>query len=492
MYIFLLTGITAFVVFVFQWERTGGIGWFAAALLSMAAALQFHVLAICSALIIMFPGVLQRDLKKTYLGAVGLVVILVTYLLIAKWADSYYPPTLKDLPTAAPMLGVGPSRVYELLRPLYLAAATLVGAVLAVFGSRNVTRGWPRIFVAALIFAGILLQGVLFYHVAILSLLAAVLIAVRNGGSFRPFRFVAAVSAVLAAAHIFALHELGIGSLRKIFGAMMGWPSIWTYLKTAEYSPVAAAALVVGLAGAFRQLMQCRRIADYWLFFLLSAWLPLLALGFMGWYFPPRYTEFALLPMLLCALAACQDWWSRASGTTGVANSSVRGAVAVAAAAASIVFINPLAAARTVNAGDKFADHRGAAQYIRSIDLGPHDIVIAEEVLMQTYYLKHVDYWLYGRDAAAKFLQRIDGKLLDEYTHTPVISTAAEMESVLNQPDRGAIYIIGSGELQEDDRQYIRGPELSAFMQSKRLKVVFVGRDGLTKVWRIDPPHPSP
>jgi hypothetical protein len=57
----------------------------------------------------------------------------------------------------------------------------------------------------------------------------------------------------------------------------------------------------------------------------------------------------------------------------------------------------------------------------------------------------------------------------------------------MEKPERGVIYIIGSGEDQSDGRRFVRGPGLSSVLESNELKTVYVGRDGLTKVWRIDP-----
>ena len=67
-----------------------------------------------------------------------------------------------------------------------------------------------------------------------------------------------------------------------------------------------------------------------------------------------------------------------------------------------VAIVNPFAVGNAVNAGSSFADHRGAAQYMRTVNLGPRDVVVAEEVLMQTYYLGHVDYWLYSANVAAE------------------------------------------------------------------------------------------
>ncbi len=63
--------------------------------------------------------------------------------------------------------------------------------------------------------------------------------------------------------------------------------------------------------------------------------------------------------------------------------------------------VNPVAFGNIVHTGYKtHPDHKGAAAFIMQQRLGPNDIIVAEDVLQQTYYLGHVDYWLQSRDAA--------------------------------------------------------------------------------------------
>jgi hypothetical protein len=127
---------------------------------------------------------------------------------------------------------------------------------------------------------------------------------------------------------------------------------------------------------------------------------------------------------------------------------------------------------------------------VQSRHLGPNDIVVAEEVLMQTYYLGHVDYWLQVPSYAAAFVTRVGDRFVDEYTATPVIGTAAGLQQLLMQSDRGAIYVIGSGD-QDDGEQPRRGPEIDRVLRSGEFKVVYIARDGRTKVWMADAPAAS-
>lgn len=124
---------------------------------------------------------------------------------------------------------------------------------------------------------------------------------------------------------------------------------------------------------------------------------------------------------------------------------------------------------------------------MRSVKLGPGDVVVAEEVLMQTYYLGHVDYWLYNAHLAANYVERFNGEFVDVYTHTPIIGTGAEFRALINRPGRGAIYVIASGEDGQDGLS-MPGPEIFALLKSPIFKVVYTGSDGLTKVLKSDAP----
>jgi hypothetical protein len=162
---------------------------------------------------------------------------------------------------------------------------------------------------------------------------------------------------------------------------------------------------------------------------------------------------------------------------------------AVAACLMAILFVNPFRVAQVINAGYTIhPDHKGAAEFMKSLRLAPNDIVLAEDVIEQTYYLGHVDYWLIGAAVAADYVEDWHGKILDIYTHTPVIDSGPELSGLLAKPGRGAIYIIGSGENQEDDRRFMRGMDIYNLLRSGTFKQIYLGRDGLTEILKVDAP----
>jgi hypothetical protein len=485
MYIFLSASLAAFLILVFRWERTSRRADLVAAVLAMLVAIQFQEIALFGSLVLLFPGLAHRDAAKLRAAVVGLVVIGAGYLAISATLSHFFVHGAPGYAAAAPQLGEAPDshalRAWGALIGTAVVAVPLSWWLALPAGARR-----PVILAALLLFAGLTLQALVSYHLALLSVVGGLVLARRHGAARgSAVLTLLVVIGVLAGIHVTMLHGAGL-SVRKMLGVLVGQPSIWPFLQSAGYSPVAAVLAWGGAVGALWQLANRRAPAESSLLFVLGYWAPLFVMGTFGWYFPPRYTEFALLPMLLCALATLQPlvgaWLARAAPSRAALVGSL------VALLCGVAIVDPRALARSVNAGSAFADHRGAAQFMRTVALGPRDIVVAEEVLMQTYYLGHVDYWLTDARIAASFVQRLDGRVVDVYTHTPVIDSAPALTTLLDTPGRGTIYVIGSGENQGDGRQQMRGDGISRLLQSSQFKVVYVGADHLTKVWKVDPP----
>ncbi len=487
MYIFLLACLTAYTVLVFKWERTDRTGALIAAVAVMIIGIQFHALAVFGAFIVFFPGLLHADRRKLGAGAAAFVVIVLGYALISHWVSSFYPPR----PQA---LGLGKiiserSWGFDKLPmpvPILTIAATGAAAI-AVYVARGIPTRWIAVLSGALLFAGLGCQLALFYHIGSMLLVAGVILAYRHGKDVgRRLILLVTVVAILFIAQFAALHASGIASPRKIVGLMMGLPSVWSFLNLAAYSPGASLIVAIGLIGSLWRLFMARKVSDIWLFFVLSAWLPLLGIGLFTWYPEPRYTEFALPPLLLCGFASLPA--ARSRQPTKMAGVSLRWQAA-AAFLLCVIFVNPLGVARVVNSGYTIhPDHKGAADFMKSLQLAPNDILLAEDVIEQTYYLGHVDYWLIGSDAAEDFVEDWQGRIVDIYTHTPVIGTGEGLQALIEKPDRGAIYVIGSGENQDDGRLYMRGSSIDKMLRSNIFKRVYLGRDGLTEILKVAEP----
>jgi hypothetical protein len=362
---------------------------------------------------------------------------------------------------------------------IVLAAGVIAAGVVSWFAVRRMDSARQAIFAGSMLFGGLLCQLVLFYHLAgLLLVVGAVMVCRRSAGHKAGLVALALFSVLLFVVHVELLHVLQAEPLYKILGLMAGLPSVWAYINLMSFSPMAGVILSIGALQCLWLVGSGRRIPDYWLFLLLGAWLPLFLIGFFSWYPDARYTEFALLPLLAGAFAVAARW----KAIPALASQ------ALAAGVICILIVNPVNVAHAVNSGYSIhPDHKGAAEFIRSVHVGPRDILLAEDVIEQTYYLGRVDYWLIGPGVASEFTQEKHGRIVDIYTGTPVMVTGDELRALIEKPGRGVIYIIGSGEDQSDGRRFVRGPSLSSVLESNELKTVYVGRDGLTKVWRIDP-----
>jgi Dolichyl-phosphate-mannose-protein mannosyltransferase len=488
MYVFLVACLAGYSALIFQWERSSRAGYLVAAVFVMIVGIQFHTLAIFGTFLVFFPGILHGDLRRWRQGALAFVVMVCSFALINSWVQSLYPPRV-DL---YGLQAVAHSRLGTLvmaqLRPVPLLSGILGSGVLAWLVARRVGTRTAAVTIGALLFLGMLCELGLFFHLGLLLIIAGSVAARRHGVRIVPaVALIFAGSAALAVTQFMRLQDSGFGPARKTIGVVVGLPSVWTYLRAVSYSPVAWLVVWLAVLHALWLIAQRKKIPDYWLFFALSVWLPLFALGFFGWDVEVRYTEFALLPLLICAFAVLQGWIGTVSPEERSGKVGLVGVLAIVLATSLVV--NPLAIARTVNAGYSIhPDHKGAAEYMKSLHLRVNDVIVAEDSLEQTYYLGHIDYWLGGQEAALPFVERKDGVLRDIYTGAPLIGTGAELKALVSQRNRGAIYVIGSGEEQEDGRRFVRGAGIYKALQEPIFEPIFLGRDGLTRIWKVREP----
>jgi hypothetical protein len=515
MYVFLVTAVAGYMALIFAWERSGRVGYLVAAVVTLLVGIQFHTLAIFAAFLVFLPGLLQGDSRKFWAAVLAFAVLVVGFEAINTLIDHAYPQSVES--DNGPVVNGPHAAVIPHLKHLWLLAAALPALALSfwVMARRGILAG-------LLLAAALVAEVALAWHLAALLLVAALVFARRVGLlSWPRLALFAVVSAGVAVAEVVFLVRHAAGSAKQIAGVMLGWPSVWPFISVADYSTLAMLAAVGSLACGLWLLAHRRPAPDHVLLLVLGVWVPLLMIGFMKWNIPSRYAAAQIMPLLVAAFAAMQwavgAWALRVlrprrsvaidSASEGAASAGTESAgaaaggfpgglspawIAGAAVLACLLVVNPIHVAAAVDSGyAHHPDHKGAAEFVTGLHPGPQDIIVAEDVLQQTYYLGHVDYWLVNKQVAAPFMHSVNGRWLDFYTDTPLIGSGVELERLVENQNRGAIYVIGSGENQEDGRSLMRAFGISEALQSPPFRLVFRGRDGFTLVWKVNAPSPT-
>jgi len=468
MYGFMVASLLGATWQVFRWDEDGAWRHLAFAVLWLLVAIQFQYVAVLASLVLLFPGLSKGSRLHTAQGVAALVVVGIGYLLISAWQRGFYPELARDqyFPAWSDPLTAGPRAVVSGL-PLALAGGlALVCGALALLATRDV-RGGQRWLLVVLVLVAILQQALQQYHIAALCWIAAIVLAWRRREVDRRLMLLLLVGATALAAGQLIHASAGQASLRQAVGAMLGWPSVWPYVQVARFSWVAAALVAAGAVATLVRLAQGRGIHPVWLYFVLTVWVPLLVVGTQAWFVPPRYVQFAMLPMLLTAFVVAAVWLP-----------ARRWLVAIPAA---VLMANPAASWEAVSVGNRAADHRAAAQFLKDLPLRADDIIIAEEALMQTYYLGRVDYWLASPQVAGQFVVLRDGRFVNQYTHSPFVDSVEALDRVIAGAGSRRVFIIGTAET--GDRTYFRGEALQAYLQSGRLETIYVGPTG-NRIWQ--------
>ena len=489
MYVFFVTCIIWFSACLFRWERDQRIRSLIIAILVWALALHFQRLAILAAPLFLFPGMSRQSWTQLIQGAVACISAGLMYKIYADWVNAHYS-YISEQPRLPAPDEIVPQTSFDVLMSanewLFLASVVAVAVlvILTLFKYAKLDE-WHQALPVLLIGVGLLAMTALQYHMGGTLLILGSVFWLRAPGLPRSSLLtMLLLAAVMAVVHLGLLYTTGLYPGRKLIGAVIGIPNVWPILRFIYFNPFAGAIYGVVLLLTVARFTKGRSLPMHILFFAMAVWAPLLIIGYFDSYIPPRYASGQLGFFLLCtfagmALLARELKWI----STGARLS--RPMIAVLALI-SVALINPVALGRTVNPDyGMYPDHKGAAEYISDLELGTDAILIAEDVLQQTYYLGRVDYWLDEIDNAFNFSIVRDGILVDQYTATPVIGTGDELVAVLNAEQLRDVYILGSGENFYEGARLFRGRGISDVLESHRLEVVFVGRDGKTKIWKM-------
>jgi hypothetical protein len=336
MYVFLVAGVTGFMALLFAWERSGRTGYLAGAVIEMAVSLQFHTLSIFAAWLCFMPGLLSGERRKLWQGAIAFGLIAAEFLALNHWMAIEYPHSLGSV-VGTPVNG--PHAVAPPLHLWWPLAMLLPALALSWFaiGSRG---RWPVILLAA----SLVLQAARMDHIALLAIVAALVLARRDGQlpvARLALYFIACV--LLAGVEVGALLARHAGTFSQCVGLLLGWPSVRAFFAVARYSVAALLIALCGVAAALWRLAHRQRIADWMLLMILGVWIPLLQIGYFRWNPAQRYVEGQIMPLLLVTFASAQ--WAMAALAA-----RVRGGSAMSAGARTLM-TGPAEAPRPDTAG---------------------------------------------------------------------------------------------------------------------------------------------
>jgi len=493
MYVFLIAATGLALWTTFRWGETQRGAWLVATLVVLVLAMQFQVLAVLSLGMLLYPGLATANIRLLGLGSGAAFLMAVVFFLLDSWIVAPYPPGLEISIDVSRVEGWNPDSARVFVQQSASSVrwtAFIVSAGLAGILTRSAPVDASRIATIGLIAMGFWLISIMQGYAGTIVLLSGVLLGIRRQEGHRPalmLLLTVGMTMLLAQSiHAGVLLEEG---LSRAIGTQMG-VSPWPIIQLGSLVPGFALVSALGAMVAMSAWSRRDSISPVWLIFALLVLIPMTFMGFIAWYVPMRYTEGSLIPLLLAGA------WS-AERLVGQVEQKLRtklGGFATKALVASavMVLVNPNNLLRAFK--DKTAeypDHKGAAEFIVKSDLHINSILIAEDVLQQTYYLGHVDYWLIGPHVAPQFAMRsTDGHIVDIYTATQVLTDSTQLDQVIDRADRQGLQVIliGSGEEQEDGRAFARGGDLNGALKIIDSKVLYVGKDRLTKVWRIDRP----
>ena len=494
MYVMYVTFVIIFAVFIFRWEHSESYLDYMLAFIIFLIALHLHRLSVFSIFLFFWPGLLKSSARLLVLGGIAFVAGMGAYEVLSNWTGSHYIRTIdflssdkftandyvdSFLPIDVPLYG-------WLLTGVFVSLAALF--CIRALKSLNSRAGRVE-RLALLVFFSLAILGSIFvqYHVAIICLACGAVLYLRHDG--RPVWLSAFVLMIVLVA-LLQIFVLAGGELfyqpKDVVMTMLGKPNPWPYLRFAAFFPMAVLAYSFVFAYFVVAYVRGRPIPDHVLLLIIAVWVPVFLIGLFAGHIPLRYVLSFVPFFVLAALAGLHAVYGRIAKQT-LTNPMTFFAMVVAAI---LLFVSPTEFWHNVNpqysdysrlGGHRGADHKGAAEFVRSLDLKDSDIVMAEDVLQQTYYLGKVDYWL------RKFTQYtyLDNDVyLDIYTGTPHAGNAEIFRDILNRSDRGDIIIIGSAETAGDLEYYV-GSEILELLEKIETEVIYEGRDGVTKVLRV-------
>ncbi|MCC5958844.1 MAG: glycosyltransferase family 39 protein [Rhodobacteraceae bacterium] len=498
MYIFLVFFVFLYLYFCERWAVSGHWVALAGACVSLLFAIETHVLAIFALPVIVIISVSQPTRVRLVQALAVAVLAVGFYVFMDAFISEQYAGTVRDLQSDEMTLASAGSGVN-----ISLVLALMIGVV-AMMAFLFTKFAPPKAKSADFVLRLTALAGMGAAFVAALGLawIPAVLLFVFSaalhlfvGGRPNGTIIAACVMFVLFLGQVAYLAGAGdLRSLSDLLHLMFAYPSPTPLIRFVMLFPAAFVLAVFCFSADLLAFARGRPAPLHLALVLGAVLLPMLMMGVIQWSIPPRYM-YGLLPVFLfCLFLSAQGHMET---LTGIHASAARARLLrpaarnVVAALLLISLVSPAALSHALQRDyEKYPDHKGAAMFLRSLEIQPTDVVMVLDAPIQTYYLGRVDYLLRQLDVAAWQVRQTDSGLSDIFTGTPLVHTSEKLLDIIRDPYRGDMYLIGSGEISgEEAERRVLGDAILRVLEQEAQHTVFVGRDGLTKIWKFPPPE---
>jgi hypothetical protein len=216
---------------VFKWESSRNDGYVILAIIVMLIGIQFQTLMILTALVFLYPGILNGDGKQLAYGAIAVVLSVAGLEFVNHWTMSFYPPLESPPMEAASDSG----EIVRSVGPLDLPMMLLIGfgLLFAIAGwhvVRNLAHAMQKVSVGVGLLLGVAAQLAFQYHIAVWTFAATAIVALRmQGKTLGPILFFGVSSMFLAGAHVVWLFSADVGTRGIVFAKLMGVVSPWSF-----------------------------------------------------------------------------------------------------------------------------------------------------------------------------------------------------------------------------------------------------------------------
>ena len=486
MYIFLSTSLMLFVIALFKWEEKESYRNLIIAFILFVLALQFHQLAIFSAFLFFFPACTRFSRKMIIQSFVAFFSGLIVFFLFKSIVVSQYSNTFSQMISNSQKIISTFQYLFNNHYDFYFIF--IIISIIFITGSlwKQKKVNYDYIITISIWVISLIAALLIEYHISFICYLCFFILSIRSRFSKAQIFLLSALLLIIFSIQFYIVIDASLHpSLKSILKAFIGSCSIYPYLMLINKINYGSILLFISSAYIIKKFVDGFLLPDYFIFFLFSVWMAVFFEGFFRWYSDQRFI-FHLNPFFI--LTTITAFYYIKKEILGKRILSRFTDLFVLPLIVVLIFIKPVELLESFNPKcEKSPDHRGAAIFMKQIQLLPNDLILAEDVLQMHYYLGSVDYWVRGFNDAKDFVKNSENKMIDIYTGTSLIGTGDEFESLLLTKNRGVIYLITSGETFDFPELYLSNGLLEILEKYKfNSETIFFGCDKKTKILRFN------